>query len=157
MAKKKTDDNVKLIRSTTERLPVQLTEQERLVFADRLAHCEAELAEFAADAESQKRQLKAREAAILSRRAELAGPGAAPGGVPGPDPTRGPSRPDAAVLRSQAMSGKKATAREICPACGRHVALKPVEGTFRLHERRGPPLAGWLCSGSGQKPKGVAA
>lgn len=75
MAKKKngTEDNVKVIRTTTERLPVQLSEEERLQFADRLAHCESELSEFQADSESQKRQLKAREAAILCRRAELAG------------------------------------------------------------------------------------
>lgn len=73
MAKKKaTEDDTKVIRTTTERLPVQLTEVERLEFADRLAHCEAELAEHDAEAESQKRQLKAHEAEILARRSLLA-------------------------------------------------------------------------------------
>lgn len=70
--KKNGTDSTKLIRTTSRRLPVQLDETERLEFADRLAHCEAELSEFNADAESQKKQLKAREAEILARRSTLA-------------------------------------------------------------------------------------
>lgn len=64
--------DTEVIGRTTEEVAVPVTQVEVLIAAEQLARCETELGELKAHADAQKKELKAKESAILSRRSDLA-------------------------------------------------------------------------------------
>jgi hypothetical protein len=64
--------DTEVIGRATEELLVTITTHEVLGYAEELARCETQLQELATHAEAMKKDLKAKESAILARRSELA-------------------------------------------------------------------------------------